>query len=140
MVTLEGPGRLFNHPVCGAVDQRRHPDVLLHPVDRARLFDDERASVLCAARGVQPQHAPLSARAMREMLMGGTEVGQAALIRFYVLHIAVLPVATIILIFPHIWRVRKDYGLAVNDAAEAVEPDDAALNNPVFGDIKPFLV
>ncbi len=50
------------------------------------------------------------------MLLGGQEVGQNALIRFYTLHIAVLPLLITLLISVHIWRVRKDGGLAANDA------------------------
>jgi len=53
--------------------------------------------------------------AAREMLLGGTEVSQNALIRFYTLHIAVLPLLITLLISLHLWRVRKDGGLAAND-------------------------
>ncbi len=62
-------------------------------------------------------YAPALGQPIRQMLLGGTEVGQDALIRFYALHIAVLPLVMIILISLHIWRVRKDGGLAANDAA-----------------------
>ncbi len=60
-------------------------------------------------------YAPLAGPTMREMLLGGTEVGQNALLRFYTLHIVVLPALITLLISLHIWRVRKDGGLAVND-------------------------
>jgi quinol-cytochrome oxidoreductase complex cytochrome b subunit len=43
-------------------------------------------------------------------------VGQDALIRFYTLHIAVLPLLITLLVSLHVWRVRKDGGLAANDA------------------------
>lgn len=62
-------------------------------------------------------YAPLAGSAARTMLLGGTEVGQNALIRFYTLHVAVLPLLIALLISLHIWRVRKDGGLAANDAA-----------------------
>ena len=52
----------------------------------------------------------------REFLLGGREVGQSTLIRFYTLHIALIPVLITLLVSIHIWRVRKDGGLAVNDA------------------------
>ncbi len=42
------------------------------------------------------------------MLLGGTEVGQNALLRFYVLHCVVLPVVVAMLLAVHFWRVRKD--------------------------------
>ncbi len=61
-------------------------------------------------------YAPGAGPVMRQMLLGGQEVGQAALIRFYTLHIAVLPLLITLLISVHMWRVRKDGGLAVNDA------------------------
>ncbi len=63
-------------------------------------------------------YAPIVGDSMREMLLGGTEVGQNALIRFYTLHIAIIPLAITLLISVHIWRVRKDGGLAINDVFE----------------------
>ncbi|MFQ5900266.1 MAG: cytochrome b N-terminal domain-containing protein [Thermodesulfobacteriota bacterium] len=42
------------------------------------------------------------------MLLGGTVVGQNALLRFYVLHTVVLPVAVVIFMAIHFWRIRKD--------------------------------
>ncbi|MEK7275845.1 MAG: cytochrome b N-terminal domain-containing protein, partial [Chloroflexota bacterium] len=62
-------------------------------------------------------YAPVAGPIMREMLLGGAEVGQNALIRFYTLHIAVLPLLITVLISLHVWRVRKDGGLAANDGA-----------------------
>lgn len=49
---------------------------------------------------------------MRELLLGGTEIGQDALLRFYTLHVVVLPTVAILLVSVHIWRVRKDGGLS----------------------------
>jgi quinol-cytochrome oxidoreductase complex cytochrome b subunit len=63
-------------------------------------------------------YAPVAGPAARELLLGGNEVGQEALIRFYTLHIAVLPVAITFLVSLHLWRVRKDGGLAANDKPE----------------------
>jgi len=65
-------------------------------------------------------YAPLAGPSMRQMLLGGTEVGQEALIRFYTLHIAVVPVLVTLLISLHIWRVRKDGGLAANDQGAVI--------------------
>ena len=42
------------------------------------------------------------------MLLGGTEVGQNALLRFYVLHCVVLPLMVVVFLAVHFWRVRKD--------------------------------
>jgi quinol-cytochrome oxidoreductase complex cytochrome b subunit len=60
-------------------------------------------------------YAPAVGTAVRTTLLGGTEVGQNALIRFYTLHIAFLPLMLVLLISLHLWRVRKDGGLAASD-------------------------
>ena len=57
-------------------------------------------------------YAPLVGGQLRELLLGGHTVGQAALLRFYVLHVAVLPSLIILLTIVHFWRVRKDGGLS----------------------------
>ena len=57
-------------------------------------------------------YAPLVGGQLRELLLGGHTVGEAALLRFYVLHVAVLPSAVILLTMVHLWRVRKDGGLS----------------------------
>jgi quinol-cytochrome oxidoreductase complex cytochrome b subunit len=64
-------------------------------------------------------YAPVAGPAARSMLLGGTEVGQNALIRFYTLHVALLPLLIMLLVSLHVWRVRKDGGLAANDISEA---------------------
>jgi quinol-cytochrome oxidoreductase complex cytochrome b subunit len=61
--------------------------------------------------------APVAGTVVREVLIGGREIGQATLIRFYLLHIVVLPIAVAVLFGYHMWRVRKDGGLANGDAA-----------------------
>jgi quinol-cytochrome oxidoreductase complex cytochrome b subunit len=48
----------------------------------------------------------------RYLLLGGHEIGQAALLRFYVLHCIILPLAMAGLVALHFWRVRKDGGLS----------------------------
>jgi len=54
----------------------------------------------------------------RELLLGSGEVGQEGLIRFYLLHVIVLPLVLTFLCGIHFWRIRKDGGLARPD-----EPD-----------------
>lgn len=49
---------------------------------------------------------------VRFALLGGTVVGPAALIRFYVLHVIFLPITISIFIAVHFWRVRKDGGIS----------------------------
>lgn len=63
-------------------------------------------------------YAPVMGEQMRLILLGGADVGQNALIRFYGLHILLIPLALILLISLHVWRVRKDGGLAGQEIAE----------------------
>ncbi len=49
---------------------------------------------------------------MKRVLLGGNEVGSDALIRFFVLHVVVLPLAAAMGIGVHFWRIRKDGGLS----------------------------
>src|SRR3989344_5861396 len=44
----------------------------------------------------------------RFMLLGGTYVGEAALLRFYVLHWVAFPFVTGVFLIVHFWRIRKD--------------------------------
>jgi quinol-cytochrome oxidoreductase complex cytochrome b subunit len=48
----------------------------------------------------------------KRLLLGANYVGEDALIRFYILHVFVLPALLIILLGVHFWRIRKDGGLA----------------------------
>jgi quinol-cytochrome oxidoreductase complex cytochrome b subunit len=45
---------------------------------------------------------------VRFALLGGTTVGQATLLRFYVLHCIAFPLAATAFIVVHFWRVRRD--------------------------------
>jgi quinol-cytochrome oxidoreductase complex cytochrome b subunit len=62
----------------------------------------------------------------KELLLGAHYVGQEALIRFYVLHVMVLPVATTVLIGVHFWRIRKDGGLVRPASADEVPAEGAS--------------
>jgi quinol-cytochrome oxidoreductase complex cytochrome b subunit len=64
---------------------------------------------------------PLVGPQMRELLIGGRTIEQATLIRFYVLHIVFLPAGLGVLFAYHMWRVRKDGGLAKIDQEELAE-------------------
>jgi len=57
-------------------------------------------------------YAPFIGGQLRELLLGGHSVGQEALIRFYVLHVAILPSFVILFTIVHFWRIRKDGGLS----------------------------
>jgi len=62
---------------------------------------------------------PVFGEQLRQVLLGGTVIGQPTLIRFYVLHCALLPVALLGITFWHLWRIRKDGGLAVIEQVRA---------------------
>ena len=91
-------------------------------------------------------YTPVIGSQIRLMMLGGFEVGQNALTRFYALHIMFIPAALALLISLHLWRVRKDGGLAAQDqpiqgtdtsdeaetiVAEEVEPDERFRRGPV---------
>ncbi len=57
-------------------------------------------------------YAPVVGEQVRFLLLGDRVVGQEALIRFYVLHVAVIPVLMTTFIGVHFWRIRKDGGLS----------------------------
>jgi len=66
-------------------------------------------------------YAPAIGPTMRNLLLGEGVVGQSALIRFYTLHVAVIPLAITFLLSIHLWRVRKDGGLAANEPNATME-------------------
>ena len=49
---------------------------------------------------------------LKKLLIGGENVGQPALSRFFTLHVIFLPVTTLVLMGIHFWRIRKDGGLS----------------------------
>jgi quinol-cytochrome oxidoreductase complex cytochrome b subunit len=57
-------------------------------------------------------YAPLLNVPVNRLLLGGLEVGQNTLLRFYVLHIMVFPLAAAIFLAVHFWRIRKDGGIS----------------------------
>ncbi len=66
-------------------------------------------------------YAPLVGQEMKFVLLGDVAVGQEALLRFYVLHVAVLPAVLTLLIAIHFWRIRKDGGLSRPEEADTPE-------------------
>lgn len=63
-------------------------------------------------------YAPIIGKDIQFILLGDTNVGQEALLRFYVLHIAVLPLVMTMMIAIHFWRIRKDGGLSRPEESE----------------------
>jgi cytochrome b6 len=54
---------------------------------------------------------PVMGKKVRFLMLGGNTVNANALLRFYVLHCVILPLAAILFIGIHFWRIRKDGGL-----------------------------
>ena len=54
---------------------------------------------------------PVLGQKVRFLMLGGNTVNANALLRFYVLHCVILPLAAFLLIAIHFWRIRKDGGL-----------------------------
>lgn len=72
-------------------------------------------------------YVPLLGGVLTDLLIGGSQIGQPTLLRFYTLHVAVLPLAVALMLMIHIWRVRKD-GFAVRrSSAGAFEEEATAL-------------
>ncbi len=67
-------------------------------------------------------YIPLVGPALSRLLLGGPEVGGATLLNFYSLHISFIPVAILMLMSLHFWRVRKDGGLTIPKTYAEKEP------------------
>ncbi len=53
-------------------------------------------------------YVPVVGDSVKEMLLGGVLVSASTLLRFYVLHVVVLPTVIVVLLMVHLWRWRKD--------------------------------
>jgi quinol-cytochrome oxidoreductase complex cytochrome b subunit len=70
-------------------------------------LDTLSADALGIARGML-DNAPGIGPALYKLVFGGGYIGDEAVLRIYVLHCFVLPLAMFTLLFIHFWRVRKD--------------------------------
>jgi len=70
------------------------------------------------------QYVPLLGKTLQNLLIGGDQIGQPTLLRFYALHVAVLPVLVVVILCIHIWRVRKD-GFAVERSSAGTFEEEA---------------
>jgi quinol-cytochrome oxidoreductase complex cytochrome b subunit len=57
-------------------------------------------------------YTPILGSTVYKVMVGGSSVGQPTLIRFYVAHVILLPLAGALLMAVHFWRIRKDGGEA----------------------------
>jgi len=62
---------------------------------------------------------PLLGNKIHFLLLGGNLVNANALLRFYVLHCMILPLAAFFFIGIHFWRIRKDGGLYTQQSEPA---------------------
>jgi quinol-cytochrome oxidoreductase complex cytochrome b subunit len=78
-------------------------------------------------------YAPLVGAKIKEILLGGHNVAEGALIRFYVLHVVVLPSLVVLFTMVHFWRIRKDGGLSRPIWKLEGEPagEDAPMSQPL---------
>ncbi|MEZ5070205.1 MAG: cytochrome b N-terminal domain-containing protein [Bacteroidales bacterium] len=74
------------------------------------------ANIAAAAReltdllGITPRFDP--GGFLKSLLLGGEQVGEETLTRFFMLHVILLPLAMLSLMALHFWRIRKDGGLS----------------------------
>jgi quinol-cytochrome oxidoreductase complex cytochrome b subunit len=57
------------------------------------------------------KYIPVLGKSIRFLVLGGNDIGEYTLVRFYVLHCVILPLIMTSLIGLHFWRIRKDGGL-----------------------------
>ena len=57
-------------------------------------------------------YTPVFGDQVRFVLLGGKEIGAETLLRWYVLHVLMLPFVIVIFMAIHFWRVRKDGGIS----------------------------
>lgn len=70
----------------------------------------------------------------KQLIIGGNTIGEPSLIRFYFLHVILLPIVISIFIGVHLWRITKDGGLSKpldsKQFTESANPDDEKGSNP----------
>ena len=71
-------------------------------------------------------YAPVVGDRLKFLLLGGYVIGPMTLLRFYVLHCVMLPLAMLLLISLHVWRVRKD-GLSGAEMSAVPEEEVAGV-------------
>ncbi len=58
------------------------------------------------------QYIPFAGDSLSHFLLGGPDLGQAALRNFYAIHVAVLPVLLVATMSYHFWKIRKSGGIS----------------------------
>src|SRR3990172_5185628 len=57
-------------------------------------------------------YTPVFGSSVKYVLLGSKEIGNDTLLRWYVLHVLLLPFVIVIFMAVHFWRVRKDCGIS----------------------------
>jgi quinol-cytochrome oxidoreductase complex cytochrome b subunit len=57
-------------------------------------------------------YTPVLGQEVKFVLLGSKEIGNDTLLRWYVLHVLMLPFVIVIFMAVHFWRVRKDGGIS----------------------------
>ena len=69
------------------------------------------------------EYVPLVGGALLRAARGGPDIGPSTLARFFVLHVAILPIALLVLLAFHFWLVRKVGGVVLpSDVGERAAP------------------
>jgi len=69
------------------------------------------------------EYVPFAGSALMRAARGGAEIGSTTLARFFVLHVAILPIALLLLLAFHFWLVRKSGGVILpEDVGDAAAP------------------
>jgi ubiquinol-cytochrome c reductase cytochrome b subunit len=68
------------------------------------------------------------------LLRGGLEFGVDGLLRFYLLHIVVLPVGMLLLVAVHYYRISRLHGISLPLSQASASSDQARPKQPVFPD------
>jgi quinol-cytochrome oxidoreductase complex cytochrome b subunit len=55
---------------------------------------------------------PVFGKSVQFVLLGGVEIGPNTLLRWYTLHVLLLPFVTVVFLAVHFWRIRKDGGIS----------------------------
>jgi quinol-cytochrome oxidoreductase complex cytochrome b subunit len=82
-------------------------------------------------------YVPAIGTTLQDLLIGGDQIGPNTLLRFYALHVAVLPGLLIVMLAVHIWRVRKD-GFAVERPSAGAFAEEATNRAPAAAHAGPY--
>ncbi|MEK7705409.1 MAG: cytochrome b N-terminal domain-containing protein [Myxococcota bacterium] len=75
---------------------------------------------------------PLVGEAVCRLLFGARDVGPASVSRVHALHTTLVPMSLLVLSVAHLWRVRRDGGLAASGSRELVDTRPHLLTRELF--------